>query len=56
MFEFIRSERLALACAALEGEGISIAQAAYAAGDADPSNFTTAFKRVYGEPPKRKRR
>lgn len=56
VFEFIRSERLALACAALEQEGISIAQAAYVAGYADPSNFTTAFKRVYGVPPKLKRR
>ncbi|MFG1359083.1 helix-turn-helix transcriptional regulator [Xanthobacter pseudotagetidis] len=56
VFEFVRAERLALACAALEREGISIAQAAYAAGYAAPSNFTTAFKRVYGVPPKRKRR
>lgn len=56
VFEFIRRERLALACAALERDGVSIAEAAYAAGYADPSNFTTAFKRVYGVPPKLKRR
>lgn len=56
VFEFIRRERLALASAALEQDGISIAQAAYAAGYAGPSNFTTAFKKVYGVPPKLKRR
>lgn len=56
VFEFIRAERLALACAALEGEGVSIAQAAYAAGYSEPSNFTSAFKKAYGVPPKFKRR
>lgn len=56
VFEFIRRERLAQACAALEQEGVSIAQAAYAAGYADPSNFTVAFKKLYGVPPKFKRR
>lgn len=56
VFEFIRRERLAQACASLEQEGVTIAQAAYAAGYADPSNFTVAFKKVYGVPPKLKRR
>ncbi|MCJ2121706.1 helix-turn-helix transcriptional regulator [Methylobacterium sp. J-077] len=56
VFEFIRSERLARACAALERDGVTIAQAAYAAGYADPSNFTVAFKRAYGVLPKHKRR
>lgn len=56
VFEFIRRERLAQACAALEREGITIAQAAYSAGYADPSNFTVAFKKAYGVPPKFKRR
>lgn len=56
VFEFIRSERLAQACAALERDGVTIAQAAYAAGYADPSNFTVAFKRAYGVLPKHKRR
>jgi len=56
VFEFIRKERLAQACAALERDGVTIAQAAYAAGYADPSNFAVAFKRVYGVPPKYKRR
>lgn len=56
VFEFIRSERLAQACAALERDGVTIAQAAYAAGYAAPSNFTVAFKRAYGILPKHKRR
>lgn len=56
VFEFIRRERLAQACASLEREGVTIAQAAYSAGYADPSNFTVAFKKVYGVPPKFKRR
>lgn len=56
VFEFIRSERLAQACAALERDGVTIAQAAYVAGYADPSNFTVAFKRAYGVSPKHKRR
>ncbi|MDH2313627.1 helix-turn-helix transcriptional regulator [Methylobacterium brachiatum] len=56
VFEFIRSERLAQACAALERDGVTIAQAAYVAGYADPSNFTLAFKRAYGVLPKHKRR
>ena len=56
VFEFIRSERLARACAALERDGVTIAQAAYAAGYADPSTFTVAFKRAYGVLPKHKRR
>lgn len=56
VFEFIRRERLAQACLSLEQEGVTIAQAAYAAGYADPANFTVAFKRVYGVPPKLKRR
>ncbi|QRG05736.1 helix-turn-helix transcriptional regulator [Xanthobacter dioxanivorans] len=56
VFEFIRRERLAQAYASLEREGVTIAQAAYAAGYADPSNFTVAFKKLYGVPPKFKRR
>lgn len=56
VFEFIRKERLERACLALERDGITIAQAAYAAGYTDPSNFSVAFKKVYGVPPKYKRR
>lgn len=56
VFDFIRKERLAQACAALERDGVTIAQAAYAAGYNDPSNFAVAFKKVYGVPPRCKRR
>lgn len=52
VFEFIRRKRLEKARAALESEGMTIAQAAYIAGYANPSNFTTAFKREYGVTPK----
>lgn len=56
VFEFIRNQRLAVARDALEREGVTIAQAAYAAGYAGPSNFTTAFKKAYGVAPKYHRR
>lgn len=56
VFEFIRGKRLALARDALQREGVTIAQAAYAAGYAGPSHFTTAFKRAYGVAPKYVRR
>lgn len=56
VFAYIRGERLAKACAALERTGVTIAEAAYAAGYADPANFTVAFKRLYGVSPKHRRR
>jgi AraC-like DNA-binding protein len=56
VFEFIRSRRLALAYAALERDGVTIAQAAYAAGYAAPSHFSTAFKKTYGFAPRHMRR
>lgn len=56
VFEFVRRSRLALACDALERQGVSIAQAAHVAGYSDPSSFTAAFKRAYGVPPKCRRR
>ncbi|MFG1480010.1 AraC family transcriptional regulator [Xanthobacter sp. V4C-4] len=56
VFDFIRRARLAQACEALERDGVTIAQAAYAAGYNDPSNFAVAFKKVYGVPPRCKRR
>jgi AraC-like DNA-binding protein len=52
VFEFIRAKRLDKARDALEREGTTIAQAAYIAGYANPSNFTNAFKRAYGTAPK----
>lgn len=54
--DFTRQSRLEAAKDAIERRGTSIAQAAYLAGYAHHSNFTTAFKRAYGVPPKLKRR
>jgi AraC-like DNA-binding protein len=53
--DFIRQERLETARAALERDGIPIAQAAYLAGYRNPSSFTTAFKKAYGVTPKHRR-
>lgn len=52
VFDFIRRKRLEKARDALERDGLTIAQAAYIAGYANPTNFTTAFKKAYGIPPK----
>lgn len=54
--EFIRQSRLEAAHDALERGGLTIAQAAHLAGYTHHSNFTTAFKRAYGVPPKLRRR
>lgn len=56
VFEFIRIRRLELGRQALENEGATIAQAAHAAGYSDATNFTAAFKRVFGFPPTNLRR
>jgi AraC-like DNA-binding protein len=50
---FIRQRKLELAKTALCREGITIAEAAYIAGYSNASNFTCAFKRIYGFPPGR---
>ncbi|RLQ88552.1 helix-turn-helix transcriptional regulator [Notoacmeibacter ruber] len=55
VFEFIRQERLSRARAALEKEGVPIAEAAYIAGYNSISSFTTAFRKAYGLTPKRVR-
>lgn len=49
--EFRRELRLQRARAAIEQDGISISQAAYAAGYTSPASFSTAFKRHYGIAP-----
>lgn len=56
VMDFIRRSRLEAAHDALERGGVTIAQAAHLAGYAHHSNFTTAFKRTYGIPPKLTRR
>lgn len=55
LFEFIRHQRLEHAREELEKNGATIAQAAYVAGYANPSNFSVAFKKAYGVTPKRRR-
>ncbi|TQS72537.1 helix-turn-helix transcriptional regulator [Rhodobacteraceae bacterium] len=45
--EYMRQERLALAYRALSEDGVTIAQAAFAARYRSPENFTTAFKRQF---------
>lgn len=49
--EFHRELRLQDARLAIEKEGISIAEAAYRAGYANPASFSTAFKRLFGLSP-----
>jgi AraC-like DNA-binding protein len=51
--DFIRAERLALADRALRSGEMSVAQAAHLAGYGNAANFSTAFKRAYGQPPAR---
>lgn len=55
LFEFIRRRRLEQAREELERNGATIAQAAYRAGYANPSNFSVAFKKAYGVTPKHRR-
>jgi len=55
LFEFIRHQRLEHAREELERNGATIAQAAYVAGYANPSNFSVAFKKAYGVTPKHRR-
>lgn len=52
VFEFLRRKRLERAREALERDGMTIAQAAFMAGYASPTNFAAAFKKAYGIAPK----
>lgn len=52
VFDFIRLRRLERAREFLERQGATVAQAAYIAGYASPTNFTTAFKKTFGVAPK----
>ena len=49
--EFCRDLRLQQARLAIEQDGISVSEAAYRAGYANPASFSTAFKRHYGFAP-----
>lgn len=51
VFEFIRRKRLEAARDALEGRGVTVAEAAWIAGYTSPSGFITAFKKTYGTCP-----
>lgn len=51
VFEFIRRKRLEAARDALEGRGVTVAEAAWIAGYMSPSSFITAFKKAYGTCP-----
>lgn len=55
LFEYQRSRRLNQARRALEGEGASVAEAAWQAGYSSPANFATAFKRQFGISPRQVR-
>ncbi len=49
---FVRTTKLRQARLAIESEGMQIARAAYLAGYSSPANFSTAFRREFGVPPK----
>lgn len=51
VFEFIRRKRLEAARDALEGRGVTVAEAAWIAGYMSQSGFITAFKKAYGTCP-----
>ncbi|MFG1350903.1 helix-turn-helix transcriptional regulator [Xanthobacter autotrophicus] len=52
VFDYVRGRRLERARDALLAEGISVTEAAIIAGYTSAANFSTAFKRAFGMPPK----
>lgn len=56
VFEYARAQRLECARRQLEQGGISVTEAAFAAGYGSPANFATAFKRRFGISPSDVRR
>ena len=52
IFEYLRESRLRRAAVALQQGGVSVAQAAEIAGYGSQANFSTAFRRHFGVPPK----
>lgn len=55
VFDYLRASRLRRAAVALQNEGVSVARAAEIAGYSSQANFSTAFRRHFGVPPKRYR-
>lgn len=51
VFDFIRRKRLEAARDALEGRGVTVAEAAWIAGYTSSSSFITAFKKTFGTCP-----
>jgi AraC-like DNA-binding protein len=49
--EYLRTSRLTSAREALLHQGLSVTEAAYAVGYANPANFSTAFRRQFGYVP-----
>ncbi|MYZ46783.1 helix-turn-helix transcriptional regulator [Propylenella binzhouense] len=56
VFEYLRRRGLERARAALERQGVAVAEAAYIAGYSSAANFATAFKRRFGLTPTEVRR
>lgn len=52
VFAFLREQRLNRARQGLEAEGWTVKQAAYYVGYQHPSNFSTAYRRQFGVPPR----
>lgn len=52
VFEYVRRHRLERARDALVREGVSVTEAAGLAGYTSAANFSTAFRRAFGVPPK----
>lgn len=52
VFAFLREQRLNRARRGLEAEGWTVKQAAYYVGYQHPSNFSTAYRRKFGMPPR----
>nr|WP_315429879.1 AraC family transcriptional regulator [uncultured Albidiferax sp.] len=52
IFDYLRQQRLQRAARALQHDGVSVARAAEIAGYSSQANFSTAFRRHFGVPPK----
>lgn len=52
IFDYLRQRRLERAASALRRDGVSVALAAEIAGYASQANFSTAFRRHFGESPR----